>query len=166
MSENIVETLNRFPKRIKELAEEAIFLSVAILQLEDIDSSAYMLAITRLGESNASAKWLRSIGITEEAIVSAMIAHSNERGHDELMAIASAQSGTDTFVGELRFTTATEKMFEILTTSFCRPAHGSVASLFVKDVLAAVVLSGSDMVEQLFLSVGYTMSMVHTELRI
>jgi hypothetical protein len=166
MSLSIAETLHRLPPRIQDLTIEAIALSVDALQLEYVDSSAYMLAITRLGDSDASSKWLRSIGITQRTIARIMTAHFNRREGDEVMIIASAQSGKDTFTTELKFTEAAEKMFDTLMMSLRRPTNGTMSSLFVTDLLAAVVLSGSSTVKQVFHSVGHSMAQVHEELDI
>ena len=131
------EIIEGLPQRIQELSNSASQLAFhhKDLKFRYVDSSIFLLTILRLGDSNGSAQWLHSIGLTEHLVLR-IIKEDFTRTSNR--AVAGG------------YTAAAKRMFMILT----QVERSKTSSAYIAKVLEAVTLSESLTVEKIFASVG------------
>jgi len=134
------EIIEELPQRIQELSNSASQLAYhhKDLRLLYVDSSIFLLTILRLGDSNGSAQWLHSAGLTEHGIL--RIIKEDYASRDERKSRVAIGG----------YTAAAKRMFMILT----RVERSKTSSAYIAKVLEAVTLSDSLTVEKIFASVG------------
>jgi hypothetical protein len=155
-----MQIFKNFPPRIKELHNGAGDL-IEKLDLQYIDSSTFLVPIIALGQNDSSARWLMSIGLSEEVIV--RFVRSNNHPRQYRLSLADWFKRRPAVPDTLAYTPAARRMF-----SFLAKAKGThlAADLYVGDVLDAIVRSQSDIVRKIFHSVGYAMPDVRSILNI
>jgi hypothetical protein len=149
---DIQEIIEELPQCIQELSNSASQLAHhhKELRLRYVDSSIFLLSILRLGDSNGSAQWLHSAGLTEHQVLR-IIKEDYASG---------ARSSSRTAIGG--YTVAAKQMFMILTGV----EQFKSRSTYIAKVLEAVVLSESLTVERIFASVSLSISDVKRTLNI
>lgn len=159
MPQNILETIDRLPPRAKLLLESAIQLADNELKLQVVDTSVVLLIIIRLGDGNASAKWLRSTGLTEDTILRFINQEFTQREKGKPRQTArGAQCQTQNIPV---FTTAITRMINRLVDGFARNGRATDA-VYVCNV--AIAYSDSRTVQLIFNSVGLDMADVRSTL--
>ena len=160
MSDNILVTIDRLPAQAKHLLDEAIRLANDELHLQIVDTSVVLLAIIRLGDANPTAKWLHSVGLTEQTItrqINIDYTTGHQRGY-----IRDAWNGKRPIQTVLTFTSAVNRMINRLDRV---PFDDQMLdAMHTAKVLDAVAHSDSRTVEHIFASVGLAMSDVRKKL--
>ena len=157
---DILEVVERLPEPIKVLNDSAFEVAYTELRLKNVDSSAMLLAILRLGNSNGSAQWLFSTGITEKLVIDHIKRDFTRRKKSK--GDKDAWGKRHQVMQPTVYTASAKKMLEILS----RVRHGKTASIYVAITLEAVVLSDSHTVKDIFKSIGLSPSDVKHKLSI
>lgn len=160
MTQNILEIIDVLPPRVKELHDSAYALAGEELRVPFIDSSVFLLAIIKLGNSNASAKWLFRTGITEKTVVQLI---SEDFAGRRVQASREQEKGRDAqpISPILGYTPSTVKMVLHL---HARHRRSPRTAAYVSNVLEAVAHSDSGTVQRVFRSVGLDMTDVRSAL--
>jgi hypothetical protein len=141
--------MNRLPQRAKDFLRSAIELARNDLNLETVDSSAVLLAIIKLRDENASAKWLRSVKLTDAAIIS-FVNQDYSLRHVVPLSVSSPPVFTQSL---LQVVSHLDRL-----SWDSRAADG----VYIADILEAVTYSDSPTVRRIFASVNLSMSEVRS----
>lgn len=162
MPQNILETIEGLPLRVKQVHESAFALAVDELKLQVVDSSVFLLAIIKLGDVNSSAKWLHSTGLTEEVIIRFIKKDFTARVEEKQVRDSWGKKHSIPAIPVC--TQATIKMFNHLG----RPHWDTrtAGAVYVATVLEAITRSDSRTVQRIFASVGLGMADVRKQLEI
>ena len=160
MPQNILEVIERLPQRAKTLLDSAIKLADEDLKLQVVDSSVILLAIIKLGNGNASAKWLYSTGLTEAAIY--RIIQKDFARREESKPTRGSGVGKRPNVNVLVCTPAVIQMASRLDR-FAQEGRTTDA-VYISHVLEAVAYSDSTTVRRIFALVGLDMHDVRSKL--
>lgn len=160
MPQNILEMLGGLPPRVKQVYDSAVMLADSELKLQVIDSSVVLLAIIKLGDSNSSAKWLHSTGLTDETIVRFIQEDFTTR--EERKWIRDSRGRKRPVTTVLTFTQPAISTINYLG-GLSRELH-PVNGVYVAHVLEAIARGDSRTVQRIFASVGLSMADVRKKL--
>ena len=132
------------------------------LKLQVVDSSVVLLAIIKLGDSNSSAKWLHSTGLTDEAII--RFIKEDFTACEEPKWIRDSRGRKRLVTTVLTFTQPTISTINYLGR-LCQDLH-PMNGLYIAHVLTAITCSDSRTVRRIFASVGLGMADVRKQLNI
>ena len=151
--------LERLSKPLRDLHDTAFKLAHEELRVRTIDSSVYLLAILRVGDSDPMVKWLHSTGITDKKVAEFIKANFESRRRDKKE--KDPWGGTRSTENPPSYTAAARTMFEKLQwIRVGRPVH----SAFVAKLLEAVVVSDSQTVVRIFADVGIDVADVRRQM--
>lgn len=162
MPQNILEIIEGLPPRVKHVYDSAVALADSELKLQVVDSSVVLLAIIKLGDSNSSAKWLHSTGLTDEAII--RFIKEDFTACEEPKWIRDSRGRKRLVTTVLTFTQPTISTINYLGR-LCRDLH-PMNGLYIAHVLTAITCSDSRTVRRIFASVGLGMADVRKQLNI
>jgi len=162
MPQTILQVMEELPQRVKSVYDSAFRMADEEIKLRVIDSSVILLAIIKLGDTNSSARWLHSTGLTDATVLSFIM--------EDFMVRKEQKRVRDRW-GDKRpipvIITATESTIKTLSyLGTVRQDCRATGEVYIAHVLEAIAYSDSSTVQRIFGSVGLEMADVRNALNI